>query len=162
MDCRPCDGSGRMMNKRRTNNLGHDPSLAAVREVYADLAERPILRNCTRAGDCCHFKLTGRTPYLTKGEAMVAAVALRRSGRTSLPDAVGGACPLLDRLTGSCLIYNDRPFGCRTHFCAAAGGPLARRDVIDLIRRLEEIDAQLGGNGVRVLPLALADALSTM
>ena len=42
---------------------------------------------------------------------------------------------------GRCLIYAGRPFGCRTHFCAAAGGPYARREVIDLIHRLEDLDA---------------------
>lgn len=54
------------------------------------------------------------------------------------------------------MIYESRPFGCRTHFCAAAGGPYARRDVIDLIRRLEEIDQKLGGDGPRALCGAIA------
>ena len=147
------------MNKGPTKKTDGGASLAAVHEVYADLAQRPILRNCTRSGNCCHFKLTGRTPHLTKGEAMVAAVAVRRSGRKTLPNAAGGACPLLDQLTGGCLIYNDRPFGCRTHFCASAGGPYARRDVIDLIRRLEAVDVELGGVGPRILSVAVADAL---
>src|SRR5580765_4723015 len=115
-------------------------ALDAVRQVYADLAARPIDRNCVRLKECCHFKLTGRTPYLTKGEALVAARALRATGRKALPINPAGACPLLDGQTGDCLIYHSRPFGCRTHFCAAAGGPYARREVIDLIRRLETID----------------------
>ena len=51
---------------------------------------------------------------------------------------------MLDGATGKCLIYADRPFGCRTHFCRAAGGPYARRDVLDLIRRLEAVDESLG------------------
>jgi hypothetical protein len=66
---------------------------------------------------------------------------------------------MLDRASGNCLIYADRPFGCRTHFCAAAGGPLARREVLDFIRRLEVIDAQLGGDGPRKLPAAIKAAL---
>jgi hypothetical protein len=66
---------------------------------------------------------------------------------------------MLDVASSSCLIYNDRPFGCRTHFCAAAGGPYARNEVLDLIRRLETIDADLGGNGARILQHAVADAL---
>jgi Fe-S-cluster containining protein len=134
-------------------------ALEEVRQVYADLAQRPVERNCIRRTECCHFKLTGRTPYLTKGEAIVAARALRATGRKSLPDHSDGKCPLLERETGACLIYQDRPFGCRTHFCAAAGGPLARREVIDLIRRLEEVDAELGGEGPRTLPSAVAEAL---
>ncbi|MEY2548698.1 MAG: uncharacterized protein QOD64_1280, partial [Verrucomicrobiota bacterium] len=62
-----------------------NPALEEVRQVYADLAARPIERNCVRLKECCHFKLTGRTPYLTKGEALVAARALRTTGRTRLP-----------------------------------------------------------------------------
>jgi Fe-S-cluster containining protein len=134
-------------------------TLQEVRQVYADLAARPIDRACVRLKECCHFKLTGRTPYLTKGEAVVAARALRATGRKALPANPTGACPLLDAQTGNCLIYESRPFGCRTHFCAAAGGPYSRREVIDLIRRLEAIDEALGGTGSRALQNAIADAL---
>ena len=69
---------------------------------------------------------------------------------------------MLQQETGNCLIYEDRPFSCRTHFCAAAGGPIARREVLDLIRRLEDIDLALKGNGPRPLPNAVADALEDM
>ena len=61
---------------------------------------------------------------------------------------------------GRCLIYADRPFGCRTHFCAAAGGPYARSQVLDLIRRLEVVDQRLGGDGPRKIESALAAALA--
>jgi len=134
-------------------------ALAEVRQVYVELAQRPIERNCVRRTECCHFKLTGRTPYLTKGEAIVAAKAFRGTGRRSLPENVDGSCPMLQQESGNCLIYEDRPFGCRTHFCAAAGGPVARRDVLDLIRRLEDVDFALNGNGPRLLQSAVADAL---
>jgi Fe-S-cluster containining protein len=134
-------------------------ALEEVRRVYADLAARPVDRNCVRVKECCHFKLTGRTPYLTKGEALVAAQALRATGRKALPKSITGACPLLDDASGDCLIYEARPFGCRTHFCAAAGGPYSRHEVLDLIRRLEAVDASLGGAGPRVLQNAIADAL---
>src|SRR5437899_7259825 len=83
-----------------------------VRRVYAEVDARPIARQCIRRTECCHFKLTGLTPYLTKGEAMVAAHALRATGRTKLPAETGGACPLLEE--HRCLIYADRPFSCRT------------------------------------------------
>jgi uncharacterized protein len=142
---------------------GGRPSPAAaideVRQIYRDLADRPIERQCELRTQCCHFKLTGKTPHLTRGEALLAARALKATGRRSLPDRSDGACPLLDPRTARCLIYEDRPFGCRTHFCAAAGGPYARRDVLDLIRRLEAIDEQLGGDGPRELPGAVRDAL---
>ena len=137
-------------------------ALEEVRRIYADLATRPADRNCVRAKECCHFKLTGRTPYLTKGEALVAAKALRATGRKTLPGRSDGACPLLDEGTGDCLIYDSRPFGCRTHFCAAAGGPYSRREVIDLIRRLEAVDESLGGDGPRILPNAITQALNEL
>ena len=137
-------------------------ALQEVRQVYADLAARPIDRNCVRVKECCHFKLTGRTPFLTKGEALLAAKALRATGRKALPTSPSGACPLLDPGTGDCLIYASRPFGCRTHFCAAAGGPYSRREVLDLIRRLEAVDASLGGSGPRIFQSALADALNEL
>ena len=144
----------------RRNLLLEKQALAEVRQVYVDLAERPIERNCARKTECCHFKLTGRTPYLTKGEAIIAAKALRAAGRKSLPENPDGACPMLEPATGNCLIYDARPFGCRTHFCAAAGGPIARREVLDLIRRLEDVDLALNGNGPRTLQNAVADALA--
>jgi Fe-S-cluster containining protein len=139
-------------------------ALDDVRQVYVDLAQRPFQRNCLRKTECCHFKLTGRTPYLTKGEAVVAAKALRATGRKSLPlpATADGSCPMFQQETGNCLIYEDRPFGCRTHFCAAAGGPLARREVLDLIRRLEDVDLALKGSGPRPLQNAVADVLEDM
>lgn len=147
------------MRRREIPAANVEGALGEVRQVYADLARRPIERNCLRVKECCHFKLTGRTPYLTKGEAVLAAQALRSTGRKQLPQNADGACPLLDSATGNCLIYESRPFGCRTHFCAAAGGPYARREVLDLIRRLEVVDAQLAGEGPRNLTSAISAAL---
>jgi uncharacterized protein len=133
-------------------------ALADVRAIYREVDARPVERSCTRLTECCQFRLTGRTPMLTRGEALVAAQAVRAAGRKTLPESRDGACPLL-REDGRCLIYADRPFGCRTHFCAAAGGPYARAEVLDLIRRLEALDAKLGGSGPRALPAAVSDAL---
>ncbi|HEY3601004.1 MAG TPA: YkgJ family cysteine cluster protein [Chthoniobacterales bacterium] len=147
------------MNRKASQVERADFATVEVRQIYAELAQRPIERRCLRRTECCQFKLTGLTPYLTKGEALVAARALRASGRKGLPESPEGTCPMLDRASGNCLIYADRPFGCRTHFCAAAGGPLARREVLDFIRRLEVIDAQLGGDGPRKLPAAIKAAL---
>lgn len=134
---------------------------AEVQKIYADLAARPLERNCTLRTECCQFHLTGKIPQLTRGEALVAAKALRATGRKTLPDSTDGTCPLLDPKTSRCLIYKSRPFGCRTHFCAAAGGPYPRNQVLDLIRRLEEIDTNLDGDGphpiTQAVPLALAN-----
>ena len=134
-------------------------ALAEVRAVYAELGRRPLEHACRARTECCRFQLTGLTPHLTKGEALVVAKGVRAAGRKELPEAEDGVCPLLKRGTGRCLIYADRPFGCRTHFCAAAGGPYPRKSVLDLIRRLEEVDQKLGGDGPRKIGAALAAAL---
>lgn len=137
-------------------------ALAEVRAIYQELARRPVQRNCIARTECCQFQLTGQTPHLTKGEALLAAKAFRATGRKELPEAEDGVCPLLKRETGRCMIYADRPFGCRTHFCEAAGGPYSRKEVIDLIRRLEDLDARLRGDGPRKIEAAVADALEEL
>lgn len=140
----------------------HHVALGEVRAVYKDLETRPVQRNCTLLTECCQFKRTGETPYLTRGEAMIAAKAVRAAGRKEMPKRTDGSCPMLHQHTGKCIIYKDRPFGCRTHFCEAAGGPYTRREVLDLIRRLEAVDAQLGGCGAQSLEPAIAGALRDM
>ena len=137
-------------------------ALAEVRAVYAELAKRPLERACQGRTECCQFLLTGLTPYLTKGEALVAAKGFRATGRKELPGSTDGACPLLKRETGCCMIYTDRPFGCRTHFCEAAGGAYPRKHVLDLIRRLEEVDRRLKGDEPRKIQAAVAAALDEM
>jgi Fe-S-cluster containining protein len=136
-------------------------ALEEVRAVYTEVENRPIERACIRRTECCHFKLTGRTPQLTKGEAILAAKAVRAAGRKVMPEREDGACPLLKE-NGACLIYQDRPFGCRTHFCAAAGGPYSRAEVLDLIRRLEAVDVRLSGSGPRALPGAVREELRAL
>jgi Fe-S-cluster containining protein len=134
----------------------------AAREVlaiYAEWETRPLVRNCKGLANCCRFKQTGRTPYLTRGEACVAARAWRAAGRKSVELPADGTCPFLHPTSGTCRIYEGRPFGCRTHFCAAAGGPAHRHEVRDLIRRLEEIDTRLGGSGAVNLPTAVREAM---
>ncbi|HEV2692671.1 MAG TPA: YkgJ family cysteine cluster protein [Verrucomicrobiae bacterium] len=137
-------------------------AIAEVRAVYQELARRPVQRNCIARTECCRFQITSQTPHLTKGEALLAAKAFRATGRKELPEAEDGACPMLKRPTGHCMIYADRPFACRTHFCEAAGGPYARKEVVDLIRRLEDLDARLRGDGPRKIESAVADALEEM
>ena len=66
---------------------------------------------------------------------------------------------MLQADTGKCLIYEARPFGCRTHFCQNAGGPIERHEVLPLIRRLEKMDRELGGDGPHALPQSVAQAL---
>ena len=133
---------------------------AEIRKIYRELVSRPVVRNCTLRTECCQFLLTGRTPYLTAGEALVAAQALKATGRRALPVRQDGACPLLDPATAKCLIYDSRPFGCRTHFCPAAGGPYPRRDVAGLIHKLEETALRLGGSEARPLAPAIQEFLA--
>jgi len=133
-------------------------ALGEVRAVYAELAKWPLARFCQARTECCRFQFSGLTPQLTKGEALVAAKGFRATGRKELPESANGACPLLKRATGRCLIYADRPFGCRTHFCTAAGGPHSRKEILDLIRQMEEVDRRLGGDGPRKIQAALATA----
>lgn len=136
-------------------NSSRDEAADAVLKIYAELEERPAERDCQLRSGCCQFRLTGKTPHLTAGEALVAARAFKATGRKSLPQHADGACPLLHPQTSRCLIYASRPFGCRTHFCAAAGGPRARRDVADLIRRLEAVGESLGAREARPITPAI-------
>ncbi len=129
-----------------------------IKAIYAVLSDRTLDRTCTMRTECCQFLLTGKTPMLTKGEASFAAAGVRASGRKKLTLRDDGSCPMLGR-NGRCTIYAHRPFGCRTHFCSAAGGPYPRKHVADLIQRLEALDEKLGGDGPRPIQSAVADAL---
>jgi uncharacterized protein len=131
--------------------------VAKVQAIYHEWENRPISRNCTGLAECCRFRLTGRTPFLTRGEAITAAVGWRAAGRTAVTNAPDGSCPFLKM--GRCQIYHHRPFGCRTHFCEAAGGPATRKEVRDLIQRLEQLDHELGGDGAVNLPTAVNQAI---
>ena len=149
------------MRTRREKIAGERKQAAAeVRAIYAELAALPITRRCTLRTECCRFQITGKTPYLTAGEALVAAQAFKATGRRSLPGREDGSCPLLDPGTSKCLIYDSRPFGCRTHFCQPAGGPFPRRDVAGLIHKLEITSQPLGGSEARPLAPAIQDFLA--
>lgn len=139
-----------------------DALLQEVRAVYAELDQVSVSRNCVLRTECCYFKRTGLTPQLTAGEAVLAAKAWRASGRKELKSRPDGGCPLLvgPEGKGKCAIYADRPFGCRTHFCDEAGGDYPRREVIDLVHRLEDIDERFGGSGPKALQPALTEGLN--
>ena len=47
-------------------------------------------------------------------------------------------------------------------FVPPPAGPVARREVLDLIRRLEKIDSDLDGTGPRLLQKAVTDALEEL
>ena len=135
-------------------------AITRVRAVYAAWERRLPPRNCTGRADCCRFKLSGHIPYLTAGEALVAAQAWRTAGRKDLPIPADGTCPFLHPNAGICRIYDGRPFGCRTHFCQPAGGPASRNEVRELIQQLEDIDHSLGGSGSTNLIAAMKSAMA--
>jgi Fe-S-cluster containining protein len=138
-------------------------AIREVRAVYADVEKLDISRDCINRTTCCHFRLTGKTPMLTAGEALVAAQGVRASGRKTLAessDAKTGRCPLLGS-DERCTIYQHRPFGCRTHFCTEAGGPYPRKAVQHLIHRLETIADEIAPHSdPRPLHAAVGDALT--
>ena len=129
-----------------------------IQSIYAEIEARPLPRDCQMRTRCCHFRLTGKTPLLTRGEALYLAIGVRGSGRKVLKPHPEGACSLLGR-DGRCTVYAHRPFGCRTHFCEAAGGMYPRKHLADLIQRLEALDETLGGDGSRPLEGAVAAVL---
>lgn len=151
------------MARRPQSKSGSDlkATFDEVRAIYAELEKRPLARNCQFTTGCCHFRNAGHTPMLTLGEAALAAQGVRASGRKAIKPHPDGACPLLGK-DGRCTIYAHRPFGCRTHFCQAAGGMYPRKHVADLIQRLEVLDEKLGGDGSRELEPAVADALGRL
>ncbi len=135
------------------------PLLDELRMIYAEIEQRPLPRQCELRTGCCHFRQTGKTPIVTRIEALLAAQGVRASGKKKLTPHADGACPLLGK-DGRCTIYAHRPFGCRTHFCGHAGGPYPRKHVADLIHRMEALDEKLGWHdGSRPFEAALADAL---
>lgn len=147
--------------KKNARNKGaiadHSDIVNEVKAIYQEWSGRELERSCIGRSTCCQFTLTGKTPYITKGEAILAAKGWRAAGRKTIAiDAP--SCPFL--LQGKCQIYDSRPFACRTHFCDAAGGPAPRAMVRDLIQRLEEIDQRLGGRGGVNLPIAVRDCLT--
>lgn len=149
-----------MLTPNRMKNPKADPH-REIKAIYAELERRLLPRQCVMRTGCCHFRIAGHTPLLTRGEALHTAQGVRASGRKILKPHPDGACPLLGR-DGRCTVYAHRPFGCRTHFCAGAGGMYPRKHVADLIQRLEALDEQLGGHGSRPLEAAVSAALDEM
>ena len=135
-------------------------TVSEILAIYQTWESHTPPHSCIGRADCCRFKKVGHTPFLTKGEALVAALAWKASGRKSILEPADGSCPFLHPHSGKCQIYHGRPFGCRTHFCPDAGGLPPRKSVRDLIQQLDTIDAKLGGSGPSYLPTAVRHALT--
>jgi Fe-S-cluster containining protein len=93
----------------------------ALKELAAVWAKADALMSgmsCPASGECCRLATTGREPFLLPLERLALERALARQGRPMPGKRADGACALLDESGRRCSIYPDRPFGCRTFFCA--------------------------------------------
>ena len=141
------------------NNDGFLAELAALyREVDAHYADW----SCPSSTECCRFGITGRQPYVTAVEALALKRALARRGglpkpkKRALPMTQDQAreriCPLLGH-DNRCVVYADRPLGCRTFFCGRAtrGAGPEREELRELVRRLQDLASrhELGGERAR-------------
>jgi Fe-S-cluster containining protein len=100
-------------------------------------------------GRCCTRRFWARVS-LTKTEArnplFKGKLTLDRDGSAAL--SMGKtACHFLDRRTGHCAIYEDRPMACRGYVCHTAGG--YSTEVID---RFPALKAHLKRLGIRPAP----------
>jgi uncharacterized protein len=100
--------------------------LDELRVLYAEIDAALEGFGCEGTTDCCRFGVTGREPYPTAVELSFLEKAVRARGglpkRRSLPVAGERRCDLLGD-DGKCLVYDARPFGCRTFYCHRAHGP---------------------------------------
>jgi uncharacterized protein len=115
-------------------------ALQELRAVYrhADAAYAPY--SCSASGECCQLAVTKRQPWLWLPEWR-----LLQRGHPLPPPRADGGCPYLDAAGKRCTVYADRPFGCRTFFCARIRGPAQqpKEAVIALSRRIEFISERL-------------------
>jgi len=89
------------MRKRRLPSAPEETALLReVEGVYEELVNRPIERSCIARTHCCRFKLTGEIPYVTRGEALLAARSWRATGRKSVEESShsDGRCPFLENV----------------------------------------------------------------
>jgi Fe-S-cluster containining protein len=142
--------------------------LDELRTLYARADELYADWSCSRTTECCRFGITGRQPYVTSIELSLLRQAIARKGgslaprRRALPitrDADSERmCPLLDR-AGRCMVYAERPLGCRTFYCERAqrGAGPSRDDLRELVRELQNLAErhELGGERARPLTRAL-------
>src|SRR5262249_365210 len=132
--CQCHDLPGRPSRARTHAVSAHPHDLNALAAVYREVDALLDGWSCELSTDCCHFGRTGREPQLWPNEWAMLERALRARpvARTRrLPVVDEGRCPLLDD-RGRCAAYSERPFGCRTYFCARAVGPARRPPRVEL------------------------------
>ncbi|MGC4121178.1 MAG: YkgJ family cysteine cluster protein [Myxococcales bacterium] len=125
----------------------------ALRDLYARTDALFEAWTCPGNARCCQFGLTGRQPELWWVEWALLERSLRQRPAPKKAGAPGD-CPAFDPTTRRCRAYDDRPFGCRTHFCddAQPCGKNPRGDIRALARDLATLAERTGGS-LRLLPV---------
>jgi uncharacterized protein len=163
------------MTRPPTRGRPSDGETALLEELsalyrQADLSQEGA--SCPSSTECCRFGVTGREPYVTSIEVAALRRAVARRGgplsakRRALPLArdAGAAqkeriCTFL-KVSGRCSVYESRPFGCRTFFCARATLParIAGSELRELVHRLRDIASrhEPGGDAPRPLSRVFA------
>ncbi|MBI5538058.1 MAG: YkgJ family cysteine cluster protein [Deltaproteobacteria bacterium] len=131
-----------------------DALLAELEAIYQEVDAKFAGWTCPASTECCRFGLTGVEPYVTSIEYLAVLKAIQKRGgplrdkRKALALEGTGVrdertCALLDR-SGRCSIYEARPIGCRTFFCARAteAMPVPHTEVIEMVRRVQELAAR--------------------
>ncbi len=131
------------------------PSEAELRLAWRRAATetRAVLRqadaawarhSCPGSAECCQLAVTKRPPWLWPSEWKVLEERLARDRRPVPPQRGDGACPLLDAEGKRCTVYEDRPLGCRTFFCARIVGPskLPAEETNALLERLKALNLE--------------------
>lgn len=137
-----------------------------LRAIYAEVDALTVGYACDASTECCRFSVTGREPYPTAVERAELERAVRALGgsrkRRSLPLASERRCPLLAD-EGRCVVYEARPFGCRTFFCDRARGPagesvrsLPRSEILRLGRAVADLSARFSPADPGPRPLSRA------
>lgn len=133
-----------------------DPLIEKLKAIYRDTDALFAGWSCDASGACCRFSITGREPWLWPLEWRYLRTALR--AQPAPKGGQPGDCPAFDASTRRCRVYAQRPFGCRTHFCAGAcaGGKNPRSEIRQLARRLADLSAVDQASGVLRPLLSLA------
>lgn len=146
--------------------------------LYEEVDHAFTLASCPASTECCRFGVTGREPYVTSIELAVleraigargGARVLRRSPppleqnndakpapkRLQLVDE--RVCPMLD-VAGRCVVYQARPFGCRTFFCERAtdADHVGQREINEFVRRIKVLASAHAAGGDVGRPLMRA------
>ena len=118
--------------------------LAAIRELYAqaDASAAASGLVCLGGGCCCKFDIAGHRLYLSTGELAILA-ATPRPARPAVDAAAPSTPPRLRcpyQRGPRCHARDNRPLGCRIHFCRGDHAALNARyeQLHDALRHLHD------------------------